>query len=219
MFEAQINQYLARALEDSPRARELCVGLEGRSIELNVTGFPSPMRLAAAGGALQYSATKPATPPDVTVSGSPLSLLALTRGDTDAVIAQGQVAVSGDEELMRRFQELARLLRPDGEAAAGRIMGRIPAHLATRALSAFAGWGRAAGDSLARNAADYLAHESRDLVPRAEAESLFGGVEALRSQTAAAEARLARLTERLDAATAVAAVEPAASGSTRPRKP
>jgi ubiquinone biosynthesis protein UbiJ len=81
------------------------------------------------------------------------------------------------------------------------------------------GWGRAAGESVARNAADYFAHESRDLVPRAEAESLFASIEALRSQTTAAEARLARLVARVDAATAVAAVEPAASGSTRPGQP
>ena len=219
MFEAQINKYLARALEDSPRARELCAGLEGRSIELKITGFPGPLLLTVAGGALHYSGAEPVAPPDVTVSGSPLSLLALARGNTDAVIAQGQVAVSGDEMLTRQFQELARLLRPDGEAAAGRIVGRIPAHLAARALGALAGWGRAAGDSVARNAADYLAHESRDLVPRTEAESLFAGVESLRSQTATAEARLARLAERVDAATAVAAVEPAASGSTRPGQP
>jgi len=215
MFEAQINQYLARALEDSPRARELCVALEGRSIEMHITGFPNPLRLAAAGGSLHYSDAKPLAPPDVTVSGSPLSLLSLVRGDTDAVIAQGHVTVSGDEELMRRFQELARLLRPDGEAAVGRIMGRIPAHLAMRAFSAVAGWGRAAGDSLARNAADYLAHESRDLVPRAESEAHFAGVDALRAQTAAAEARLARLAERVESATAAAAVESTATHSAR----
>ncbi|MGH8253402.1 MAG: ubiquinone biosynthesis accessory factor UbiJ [Steroidobacteraceae bacterium] len=223
MFEAQINHYLARALADSPRARELCVALEGRSIELNVSGFPKPMLLSATGGALHYSGEQPLAPPDVTVSGSPLSLLALSRGDTDAVIAQGHVTVSGDEALMRQFQELARLLRPDTEAAAGRIVGRIPAHLAARAVGAFADWGRGARDSLARNAADYLAHESRDLVPRAEAEGLFAGVEALRSQTTAAEASLARLTARLDAlAPAVApaaAPEPAAAHSPRQSSP
>lgn len=219
MFEAQINRYLGRALEDSPRARELCAALEGRSIELNITGFPNPLRLTATAGALHYSDVNPPAPPDVSVSGSPLSLLALARGDTDAVIAQGHVSVSGDESLMRQFQELARLLRPETEAAAGRFMGRIPAHLAARAFGALAGWGRSAGESLARNAADYLAHESRDLVPRAEAESLFTGVESLRAATAAAEARLAELAARIDAATAVAAVGSAASGSTRPRQP
>ena len=199
MFAAQINGYLARALEDSPRARELCVALEGRRIEVNITGFPGPLLLAATGGALHYSASGTTVPTDVTVSGSPLALLALARGDTDAALAQGNVAISGDEDLMRQFQELARLLRPDTEAAAGRVIGRIPAHLAARALGAVADWGRAAGESLTRNAADYFAHESRDLVPRAEAEGYLAGVETLRAQTAAAESRATRLTERLDA--------------------
>ena len=145
MFEAQINGYLARALEDSPRARELCVALEGRRIELNIAGFPGPLLLTATGGALQYSGSASAaaaTAADVTVSGSPLALLALARGDSDVALAQGNVAVSGDEDLMRQFQELARLLRPDTEAAAGRVIGRIPAHLAARAVGALAGWSR-----------------------------------------------------------------------------
>jgi ubiquinone biosynthesis accessory factor UbiJ len=199
MFAAQINGYLAGALENSPRARELCVALEGRCIELNISGFPGPLRLTATGGALHYSGGASVAPADVTVSGSPMALLTLARGDTDAALAHGNAAISGDEDLMRQFQELARLLRPDTEAAAGRVIGRIPAHLAARAIGAFAGWGRAAGESLTRNAADYLAHESRDLVPRAEAEGYLAGVEALRTQTTAAEARLADLSERLDA--------------------
>ena len=69
----------------------------------------------------------------------------------------------------------------------------------TRTLALFATWGRAARESVARNAADYLAHESRDLVPRAEAEGYFSGVEALRSAVMRAEARLAQLAERLAA--------------------
>ncbi len=215
MFAAQINGYLARALEGSPRARELCVALEGRSIELNIRGIPGPLLLTANGGALHYSGGSSAASADVTVSGSPLALLALSRGDTDAALAQGNLAVSGDEGLMRQFQELARLLRPDTEAAAGSVIGRIPAHLASRAIGALASWSRAAGDSLARNAADYLAHESRDLVPRAEAEGYLAGVEALRAQTAAAEARLARIAERLDSLASAGASATTSGHSTR----
>jgi len=206
MFEAPVNAYLARALADSPRARELCAARVGRCVELTIGGLPRPLRLAVVGGALRYS-TATAPPADVTVSGSALSLLALARGDTDAALAQGQVAVGGDEDLMRKFQELARLLRPDPEALAGGVVGRIPAHLAARALAALGSWGRAAGESISRNTADYLAHESRDLVPRAEAESHFAAIEALRAQVASAEARLARLGERLEA------LAPARSGA------
>ncbi len=216
MFEAQINGYLARALERSPRARELCLALEGRRIRFEIAGFPAPLALTATGGALHFAragvaadsavptdASAAAAPgantaADVTVTGSPFALLALARGDTDAAFGHSGAGMSGDEDIARQFQELARLLRPDPEAAAGQLIGRIPAHLATRALGAVADWGRAAGASLARNGADYLAHESRDLVPRAEAEQFLGGVEALRTQLTASEARLARLSERLE---------------------
>ena len=200
MFEAQINGYLTRALERSPRARELCLALEGRRIRFDIAGFPAPLALTATGGALHFAPASAGAdaPADVTVTGSPLALLALARGDTDAAFGQSGAGMSGDEAIARQFQELARLLRPDPEAAAGALIGRIPAHLATRALGAAANWGRAAGASLARNGADYLAHESRDLVPRAEAEQFLGGVEALRAQLNAAETRLTGLAERLE---------------------
>jgi ubiquinone biosynthesis protein UbiJ len=225
MFEAQINGYLARALERSPRARELCLALEGRRIRFEIAGFPAPLALTAAGGTLHFAqadvapgtavdaATAPGahTTADVTVSGSPLALLALARGDTHAASGHSGAGMSGDEEIARQFQELARFLRPDPEATAGQLIGRIPAHLATRALGAVAAWGRAAGTSLARSGADYLAHESRDLVPRAEAEQFLGGVEALRAQLTAAEARLVQLAARLEQL-----VPPAATPAARP---
>ncbi|MDE2219934.1 MAG: SCP2 sterol-binding domain-containing protein [Gammaproteobacteria bacterium] len=213
MLEAQINGYLARALERSPRARELCRALEGRRIRFEIAWLPAPLALTAAGGALHIAradtsaagkapgegaASAPAAA-DVTVTGSPIALLALARGDTDAAFGHSGAGMSGDEDVARQFQELARLLRPDPEAAAGQLLGRIPAHLAARAFGALADWGRAAGASLARNGADYLAHESRDLVPRAEGEQFLAGVEALRTQVGAAEARLARLAARLEA--------------------
>ncbi len=199
MFEAQINAYLARSLERSPRARELCLALEGRRIRFDIAGFPAPLALTATGGALHFArADGVDDAADITVAGSPLTLLALARGETEAAFGHSGAGLSGDEEIARQFQQLARLLRPDAEAAAGKLIGRIPAHLATRAFGAVADWGRAAGASLARNGADYLAHESRDLVPRTEAEQFLGGVEALRTQVASAEARLARLSDRLE---------------------
>ena len=201
MFAAQLNGYLARALERSPRALDLCTQLEGRRIEIAIGGFPEPVWVSATAGALRVTGAAAAADfgaADVRVSGSPLALLALASGDTDAALAGSGVQFSGDETIARQFQELAHLLRPDPEAAAGQIMGRIPAHLAARAMAAVGAWGRAARESVIRNAADYLAHESRDLVPRAEAEAFLGGVEALRAQLNAAEARTTRLAEQLD---------------------
>ena len=204
MLTAQLNAYVARALKRSPRALELCAALDGRRLKLEIDGFPGALWVAVAHGALlaTHSGSNAQTAgfaADVTVHGSPFGLLALAGGDASAVVARGGASIAGDELLAQQFQELARLLRPDLEAGMGQIVGRLPAHLATRALTLFADWGRAAHESVARNAAEYLAHESRDLVPRAEAESFFSGVEALRSEVTRAEARVARLAERLAA--------------------
>jgi ubiquinone biosynthesis accessory factor UbiJ len=206
MFIGPLNSYLARALERSPRAQELCAALAGRRLRLQIIGLPEALCITAAAGSLQLArAPDAAAAADLRVSGSPLALLALAGAGGDEALARSELSVDGDERLARQFQELARLLRPDLEAALGHFVGRIPSHLAARALDALASWSRAAGTSLARNAADYLAHESRDLVPRAEAEGFLGGVETLRAGLARVELRAARLAE------SVARLEPAAA--------
>ena len=200
-LERALAGYLAGALQESPRARALCRELAARSLLLDISGTGIAVRVLVAENALQLrraSTTADATEAaDVTLRGTPLALLAAAAGDPQQLIADGRLVLGGDEQLAPRFQELARLLRPGLEAGLARFTGRIPAHLATRAIRAVQQWGRAAGRSLLDNSADYLAHESRDLVPRAEAEQFLSGVEALRRSVTQAEARLAELAARL----------------------
>jgi ubiquinone biosynthesis protein UbiJ len=204
MLLAPLNAYLARALESSPRAKTLCHALDGRRLRIEIEAFPDTLELTAEGCALKIrrladTSVANELPADVTVRGSPLGLLSLAKGDASETVLRGGATVIGDEMLTEQFQELARLLRPDFEAEMGRVTGRIPAHLAARGLELLGAWGRLARESVARNTADYLAHESRDLVPRAEAEVLFSGIEALRSQVSRADARIAQLAERIAA--------------------
>ncbi len=192
---------LERGLAASPRARALCLALEGRRLRLSATGIPVQLLLSAGAGSLQCARVQagddvPAA--DVTVSGSPLALLALAGGDADAALASAGLSISGEEALAQQFLELARLLRPNFEALLGGVLGRMNARLAVRAFTRANDWGRAAGASVLRNSAEYLAHESRDLVSRAEAEGFLGGVEALRAQLQRAEARAAALHAQLE---------------------
>jgi ubiquinone biosynthesis protein UbiJ len=206
MLEAQLNGYLARALDRSPRARELCHLLDGRRLRVLIDGVPGALCMKVADGTLHAThersdAATGAGAADVTIRGSPLGLLALAGAEASETVMRGSASVEGEESLAQQFQELARLLRPDIEAGMGKFVGRMPAHLAARAFTLLAGWGRAARESVMRNTADYLAHESRDLVPRAEAEGHFSGVDALRSEVARAEARIAKLAEQVTALT------------------
>jgi ubiquinone biosynthesis protein UbiJ len=202
MLVAQLNRYLAHALGESPRARELCTQLQGRRLQAEIVGVPGALVLSVADGTLLVTHTagsEQGPNADVSVHGTAFGLLALAGGDAASAVGQGGASIVGDELLAQRFQELARLIRPNTEAAMARVVGRIPSHLGSRALTVFAAWASAARESVTRNAAEYLAHESRDLVPRAEAESFFSGVEALRSAVQRAEMRAAQVAERLAA--------------------
>jgi ubiquinone biosynthesis accessory factor UbiJ len=201
MFATQLTGMLDRAVAASPRAHSLCLALEGRRLQISATGVPVQLLLTATAGSLQCTRVQagddqPAA--DVAVSGSPLALLALAGGELDAALASASLSISGDEPLAQQFRELARLLRPNVEALLGRVLGRMNAHLAVRAYAQVTDWARAAGASLLRNSAEYLAHESRDLVSRAEAESFLGGVEVLRTQLQRAEARATSLHANLE---------------------
>ena len=118
------------------------------------------------------------------------------------MIRRGDVTIRGDAEVAQRLRELAMLLRPDVEEELSRLIGDTPAHQALRLVRRVTGFGRRFARTGVRNTAEYLAHESRDLVPRAEAEDFYRGVERLREDL-----------DRLDARTRL--IESAREGESR----
>jgi ubiquinone biosynthesis protein UbiJ len=114
------------------------------------------------------------------------------------VIRRGAVTISGDAQIAEQFRELALLLRPDVEEELSRLIGDTPAHQALRFVRAATGFGERAARTGVRNIAEYFAHESRDLVPRAEAEDFYRGVERLREQLDRLEARTTLIARRAD---------------------
>src|SRR5437016_3484625 len=111
MLSATLDNLLNRGLPRSPRARQLCAQLEGRSIALEIRAI-TRLRVASTGQTL--AVTRDDAPADATLTGGPLSLLALAGESADAVLP-GEVAIGGDAQLAQKFRELARLLRPDLE--------------------------------------------------------------------------------------------------------
>jgi ubiquinone biosynthesis accessory factor UbiJ len=182
-------------VEGSPRARELIAQLEGRRMRIAARHTPWQMTLHANQGRLELS-RETSSVADVTLAGTPLALMALMREEPAAVIRRGDVTLTGDGEAGARFQELAQLLRPDLEAGLARIVGDIPAFgvgsLVRKALE----WGRATASTQASNVGEYLAHERRVLVPRAEAQQFIDEVDALREQADRLEARVTSLESR-----------------------
>jgi ubiquinone biosynthesis protein UbiJ len=194
MLTQAIENLLNRNLPRSPRAQELCGALAGKRVRIEARGLG--WVLVAECLATSVRLTKGdagEAPPDAAIVGSLMSLAALAGSHPEEVIRRGEVTISGDAELAQKFRELAMLLKPDVEEELSRLIGDTPAHQALRLVRTVTGFGRRAATTGVRNVAEYLAHERRDLVPRAEAEDFFRGVERLREDLDRLEARTALL--------------------------
>jgi ubiquinone biosynthesis accessory factor UbiJ len=197
MLTATLENVLNRGLPRSPRAQQLCAELAGRSVAVAITGSSRRILVESTGLSLKLRAVSPgplASPGDATISGGPFSLLALSGPAPEAVLQRGDVRIDGDAELAQKFRELALLLRPDLEEELSLVVGDVPAHQLGRFARAAFGWTRKAASTTVRNAAEYLGHERRDLVPRSEAEQYLRGVDTLREDVDRLAARIDLLT-------------------------
>lgn len=192
MITEKIQAVVDRHVAGSPRARELLAALEGRRLHLNVKYTPWAGSAQASAGQLLIS-KKAEGDADVVISGTPLALLALSRENPADVIRRGDVRLDGDGEVAERFQELLVLLRPDLEGELAQIIGDVPAHGVAAFVGKALGYGRSVARTQVQNVGEYLAHESRDLVPRAEASAFLSGVDALREQVDRVAARVKTL--------------------------
>jgi ubiquinone biosynthesis protein UbiJ len=200
MIGRLLDRAVARATLDSPRAAALIASLQGRRLAIRISGSPWSSVVESTGSTLKASRVTDAgtadKPADATITGAPLSLLALAGADAQSVIQRGDVRIEGDAEIAQQFRELGRLLRPDLETSLAGVLGRSGAHIAMQSLRAATDWTRAAAWTQIRNVSEYLAHERGDLVPRSEAEHYLSGVDQLREQLDRIDARLTLAEQR-----------------------
>ncbi len=194
MLLAGIEKLLNRSLPRSPRAQALAVALTGRSLAVEMTGAGT-LVLSSAGDRIRIERST-GVAADASVSAGPFSLLALAAGQSQALPQTG-ASISGDSDVAQKFSELLGLLRPDPEEELALLVGDAPAHHLGRLARAAAGFAQRAAHTGVSNIAEYLAHERRDLVPKAEARQLLDGVDALRDDVDRFEARLEHLAQRL----------------------
>jgi ubiquinone biosynthesis accessory factor UbiJ len=192
MLTERIQAMIDRHVAGSPRARQLLAQLDGHRMQIVARFTPWQVTLHAGDGRLLVSRDAPQQA-DVTLTGTPLALFALLREEPAEVIRRGDVAIAGAADLATGFQELLQLLRPDLEAGLARVVGDIPAHGAGSLLRKALDYGRSTLRTQALNAGEYLAHEKRVLVPRAEAEQYLQQVDALREHTDRLAARVRAL--------------------------
>ena len=187
-----LEEMLNRRIAGSSRARALLGTLAGRSLELRFAATPLRIRLAESSGTLTM---RPAgeEPADAVIEGTPLSFLRLATGEAAKSIRAGGMDVRGDAEIAEGFRRLLEAARPDFEEELSRFTGDAAAHYLAGFAREAAAFGQRAGDTLARNAAEYLTEESRDLPVRIEVEEFLEDVDRLREAVDRLDARVAAL--------------------------
>jgi ubiquinone biosynthesis protein UbiJ len=187
-FEEMLNRRIA----GSSRARAMLAALAGRSMELRFAATPLWVRLAESSGTLTV---RPAgeEPADAVIEGTPLSFLRLATGDAARSIRAGGMDVRGDAEIAEGFRRLLEAARPDFEEELSRFTGDAAAHYLAGFARDAAAFGQRVSDTLARNTAEYLTEESRDLPVRVEVEEFLEDVDRLREAVDRLESRVAAL--------------------------
>jgi ubiquinone biosynthesis protein UbiJ len=184
-----LEEMLNRRIAGSSRARGMLAALAGRSMELRFAATPLRIRIAESSGSLTM---RPAgeEPADAVIEGTPLSFLRLATGDAASSIRAGGMDVRGDAEIAEGFRRLLEAARPDFEEELSRFTGDVAAHYLAGIARDAAAFGRRAGDTLARNTAEYLTEESRDLPVRIEVEEFLEDVDRLREAVDRLESRV-----------------------------
>jgi ubiquinone biosynthesis protein UbiJ len=188
-LEAALN----RLVDLDPGTRTALGALDGRALTLDFRSTPLAMRIAVDGDRL---AIGPAFGGDsaLRVAAAPSALLAmaLSRGRDDAT-TPGSVDISGDADLARRLERIAKKFEPDFDEAFARVFGDVAGFQIARGVRRALAAVRGGAEALARDTAEYLSEEGRVVVPKAEVEVFLDEVDALRERADRLEARVKRL--------------------------
>jgi ubiquinone biosynthesis accessory factor UbiJ len=193
----RLQDVLNRNVAGSRRAQELARRLDGRALELELSGTPLRIFLEIGDGRIALTERRD-SPADARLAGTPLSLLALAGPQAEGRLRSGKVRIEGDAEIAQAFRELLEHTQPDLEEELAQVVGDVAARRVANLARGMLDFGRRATDSLATSAAEYLQEEGRDVPVRLEVEEFLRDVDLLRDDVARLEARLARLAPRRD---------------------
>jgi len=187
-IETTLNGYLAM----NPEAGEKLRAIQGRIMAIELQGLDSTLYLVAHHKGIDVFSRHEGEA-DAVISGTPLQLMNLSRGDAGTQLLSGEVEIRGDNAVAQRFSELLSLAAIDWEEVLAQAIGDIPAHQIGRFFRGYRDWVEKTHASLRSDLGEYLQEEVRILPSRNEIEAFMDDVGKLRSDTDRLEARLKRL--------------------------
>jgi len=195
-LEIALNRLLA--LDGDARAE--IARLDGRRVELSLAAPVLALTVRVEGDRLRVGPASAGdqAEPDLAIRGTLGALLGqLPFLRDEATFGNGRLRVSGDAELAQRLQRLARGFDPDWEKPFADLFGEVPGGAIARTVREALAAGLKRARTLARDAAEYLVEESRDVVGQPELDAFHDDVDALRDAVERFAARIERLAARL----------------------
>lgn len=188
-LEAAINRYIA--LDDN--ITTVLAPLNGKVVAITITPFNETIYLCPTADSIQCLDYLP-TPADTQLTGSlvALGLMGLSSKPMNALFS-GEVAIEGDINTGRKFQELFDKLDINLEGKLARYTGETVAHNLAELFRAGKNWSQESLETFKFNASEFLQEETQDLPAKPEAELFYAEVDELRMAFDRLQSRLERL--------------------------
>jgi ubiquinone biosynthesis protein UbiJ len=159
-----------------------------------VEALPLALAITVRDGQLLVGPVDVASEPDLGLRATLGGLLAqLPFARAGIGQAAGKLRINGDAELARTLQQLAQGFDPDWDKPFADALGPIIGPQVSRVLREGLRAGNKLAKGLARDAAEYVTEESRDVVAKAELAAFHDDVDALRDRAERLIERVARL--------------------------
>ncbi|MGB5721483.1 MAG: SCP2 sterol-binding domain-containing protein [Woeseiaceae bacterium] len=187
-----VAKVLNRNIQATTPARELCQQLAGTVVAIGVRNTALTAWFIVHEDSLELT-TDSDREPDVSISGSLLTLASMAGESGVSSIRAGSLELTGDPVLADDFQRLLGYAKPDIEEELSGIVGDVAAHRIGEFARGVNKWGREARSTMGENLREYLQEESRDLPSRYEVDRFTKRVGTLRDDVDRLEARIKRL--------------------------
>jgi ubiquinone biosynthesis accessory factor UbiJ len=187
---------LNRSLALDPGSQQALQRLVGRRLQLQLEAPPLALELhVEEGGRLRVGPAQ-AAEPDLHLRATLGALLGQLLPSAPGATPVGRLRISGDAELAQAVQKLAKNFDPDIDGAFAGVFGDVLGVQIARALREGLRRGREESARVARDTAEYLVEERRDVVGKSEQDAHFDAVDTLRDDVERLAARIERLRRR-----------------------
>ena len=191
---------LNRIIELDPDAQSALRALDGRRVQLTLDAPALALQLTLRESRFEVGPIPRDAndEPDLAVRSTLAGLLSqlpfLTSQAAQGNTARaGKLRIAGDAELARQLQRLAENFDPDWTKPFADVFGDVLGVQVANALRGALRFGRDSAGKFARNSAEYLTEESRDVPARDELDAFHDDVDALRDRVERLAAKVAAL--------------------------